>query len=404
MAAATERLYYTDAHACEFDARVIESAVHEGHPAVVLDRTAFYPTSGGQPFDTGTLGSARVIDVVDRDDGAVVHVLDREIATTGAVTGVVDWERRFEHMQQHTGQHVLSAAFEKVLDARTVSFHLGTERSTIDLSRDLASSDIVRAEAEANRIVWEDRPVYVRFVSDDEAAALPLRKEAKRTGKLRIVDVDGYDLSACGGTHVTRTGAIGLVAVSGWEKYKGGVRIEFVCGGRALRAFDAMRGAISGCIRLLSVLPAELPEAIGRLQNESKDLQRRLKGLQERLAGFEAQALVTAAQPIGHWRAIVQAAEWDAAGLKAMAMAAASSPGVVAALFNPGSGLVVVARAADVGFDSSAAIKALVAEFGGRGGGRSELAQAGGLTGGADAILGAARRLIATAVESSRAS
>jgi len=390
----TTRIYYTDANARGFEANVVDVFAHEGHPAVVLDRTAFYPTSGGQPHDTGTLGAAKVIEVIDREDGAVVHVLDREIAA-GPVNGRIDWDRRFEHMQQHTGQHILSAACDKVLDARTVSFHLGTERSTIDLSRDLSAAEIARAEDKANRIVWEDRPVSVRFVSDEEAAALPLRKEPKRTGKLRIVEVSDYDLSACGGTHVERTGAVGLIAISGVEKYKGGVRLEFVCGGRALRAFGALRDTVGGCVRQLSVFPAELPDAIGRLQADSKELQRSIKSLQERLAAYEAQALVSRAVPAGEWRAVVETAQWDAPGLKALALSATSLPRVVTVLFNPSGGLLVVARSADVVFDSAAALKALIARFGGRGGGRPELAQGGGLSGSADALLEAARQLVA---------
>ena len=388
----TTRIYYTDAYAREFEANVVQALQHDGRPAVLLDRTAFYPTSGGQPNDLGTLGSANVVDVVDRDDGEVVHVVDRELGP-GPVKGRIDWERRFDHMQQHTGQHILSAACDKVLGARTVSFHLGAERSTIDLSRDLSMADINRAEAEANRIIWEDRPVAVRFVSDEEAASLPLRKEPKRTGKLRIVEVADYDLSACGGTHVERTGTIGMIAVSGSEKYKGGVRLEFVCGRRALTTFDTLRDTVIGCVRQLSVLPAELPEGIGRLQAEAKELQRTIKALQEKLAVFEAQALVSRAVASRDWRAAIEVAQWDAPALKALATAATAQPRVVVILFNPSGGLIVVARSADVTFDSAAVLKSLIARFGGRGGGRPELAQAGGLSGGADEVLEAARAL-----------
>jgi alanyl-tRNA synthetase len=390
----TERIYYVDSYAREFDAEVLETTAHEGRPAAILNRTALYPTSGGQPFDTGTLGDARVVDVVDREDGTIVHVLDRPVAT-GPVHGAIDWDRRFGHMQQHTGQHILSAAFDKVVNARTASFHLGSERSTIDLARDLSAAEIARAEREANRIVWEDRPVLVRFASDEEAASLPLRKEPTRTGHLRIVEVEGYDLSACGGTHVGRTGAIGMIAVSGSEKYKGGVRVEFVCGGRALQAYGALRDTVTGCIRQISVLPAELPEAIGKLQAASRDLQKTIKGLQEKLAAYEAQALGGRAQAIGPWRVVTETADWDASGLKALAMTAVSTPSLVAVLHNPAGGLIVVARASDVRFDASAAVKALIAEFGGRGGGRPELAQAGGLNG--SNVLERARELVARA-------
>ena len=387
----SERLYYTDAYAREFDALVVETLMHEGRPAVVLDRTAFYPTSGGQPFDTGTLGAIRVVDVVDRDDGAVVHVLDREIGA-GTVKGVVDWERRFEHMQQHTGQHVLSAAFEKVLGARTLSFHLGTERSTIDLSRDLAAAEIARAEEAANRIVWEDRPVYVRFVSDEEAASLPLRKEPKRTGKLRIVEVEGYDLSACGGTHVPATGVIGLIAVSGWERFKGGTRLAFVCGARALRSHGRLRDVVTAATRLLSVSASDLAATVERLLAEQRESARELRRLRDEHAGYRAAEYRARAETIGGLRGVLSHEPGcDAATWKTLAAAIVSEPGLVAVLVGDGRPApVVVGRSTDVAVDAGALIKALADEFGGRGGGRPELAQ-GGVTADAPAIVARAR-------------
>jgi len=273
----TERLYYTDPYASEFDAEVVRVEDHDGRPAAVLDRTAFYPTSGGQPFDTGTLGAARVVDVVDGDDGDVRHVVEGTVAA-GKVRARIDWARRFDHMQQHTGQHVLSAAFDKLAQARTESFHLGSAASTIDLGCEVSPPAIERAEDEANRIVWEDRPVHIRFADAEQAAALPLRKESGRTGTLRLIDVEGFDLSACGGTHVARTGAIGVIAVTGWEKFRSGTRVEFVCGGRALRSHRALRDVVSGSVRALSVLPGDLPSAIERLQGELKDARRTIKG------------------------------------------------------------------------------------------------------------------------------
>ena len=241
----TERLYYSDSYLTEFDAIVTRVATHDGRPAVVLDRTAFYPTSVGQPFDTGRLGTARVVDVVDTEDGEILHVLEGELELSSVVVGgreisivhgTIDWARRFEHMQQHTGQHVLSAAFERVASARTESFHLGSSSSTIDLNRMLSAADIERAEDEANRVIWEDLAVGVRFATAEEAAALPLRKESMRTGTLRLIEVPTFDLSSCGGTHVARTGAIGSVVVASSERFRGGTRVEFLCGVRATRA------------------------------------------------------------------------------------------------------------------------------------------------------------------------
>jgi len=232
----THRLYYTDPLTRSFDAAVVACGTNEGKYCVVLDRTAFYPTSGGQPFDTGTLGGAQVTDVLDGDNGDVVHVTDQPLGVGTLVVGEIDWGRRFDHMQQHTGQHLLSAAFDRLFGVRTVSFHMGQEISTIDLAREVSLDEIASSERLTNEVIWDDRPVSLRFVPADQAAALPLRKESERTGELRLVEVPDFDLSACGGTHVPRTGTIGMVAVTASERFKGGTRISFACGGRAVRA------------------------------------------------------------------------------------------------------------------------------------------------------------------------
>ena len=234
----TRRLYYTEPDRQTFEATVAACVAEGGRFHVTLDATAFYPTSGGQPFDTGVLGGVKVVDVVDRDDDdeEVVHVVEGPLDPGSRVEGAIDWDRRFDHMQQHTGQHILSAAFDRLLDAPTVSFHLGTDGATIDVAREVAPPAIAKAEAEANRIVWDNRPVSIRFVDADEAARLPLRKEPAREGTLRLVEISDFDLSACGGTHVSRTGAIGMIAVTNAERFRGGSRLTFVCGARALRA------------------------------------------------------------------------------------------------------------------------------------------------------------------------
>lgn len=404
----TVRLYYTDPYRAAFDAAVTGSFTFDGRPAVTLDRTAFYPASGGQPFDLGTLSvvghegtkdegtKARVVEVVDREDGSIVHVLESPLAEGARVEGSIDWPRRFDHMQQHTGQHVLSAAFDRLFGHRTVSFHLGADASTIDLAGDAPLDAIAAAEQEANRVVWEDRPVSIRFVSPEEAAALPLRKEPARGGTLRLMEIDGYDLSACGGTHVSRTGAIGIVAVTAWERFRGGSRLTFVCGNRALRMFRTYRDAVAGSIRSLSVLPDELPGAVERVQAESKDLRRTIKAMQEALAGHEAARLVAEAPLAGGVRVVVRALEgWDATGLKAIAAAAASAGGVAAALFSATQPtLVVVSRSPGVAANAQAILKGLVAEFGGRGGGKPDFAQGGGLVGDPGRITAAAREAI----------
>jgi len=391
----TERLYYTDSYLTEFDARILRIESHGDRRAVVLDRTAFYPTSGGQPFDTGQLGSAMVIDVVDGDDEVIRHVIEGELEP-GPVRGKIDWSRRFEHMQQHTGQHVLSAAFDRLVGARTESFHLGSTSSTIDLNRTLSAADIERAESEANRVVWEDREVTVRFASAEEATGLPLRKESLRTGTLRLIEIPGFDISACGGTHVASSGAIGTIAVASSERFRGGTRVEFVCGVRTLQAYRVLRDTVAASVRLVSVLPPELPAGIERLQSEAKDLKRQIKDLQSRLAGFEGAALADGAQLYGSVRAVVAAIEGsDQAALKALSSAVTARNGHVAALFSaPAPSAAVIARAADSTLDCAALLKTLIERFGGKGGGRADLAQGGGLQGTPDEIVAFARDLL----------
>ena len=388
----TERLYYADSYLTDFDATILRVESQDGRRAVVLDRTAFYPTSGGQPFDTGQLGSARVVDVVDGDDEVIRHVIEGELEP-GPVHGKIDWHRRFEHMQQHTGQHVLSAAFDRLIGARTESFHLGSASSTIDLNRSLSAAEIERAETEANQVVWEDRQISVRYASAEEATGLPLRKESLRTGTLRLIEIPGFDISACGGTHVASTGAIGTIAVSSSERFRGGTRVEFVCGVRTLDAHRVLRDAVAASIRVLSVLPAELPAGIERLQSEAKDLKRQIKDLHSRLAGFEGAALADSAQLYGAVRAVVTAIEGtDQAGLKALAAAITVRNGHVAALFSaPAPSAAVIARAADSTVDCAALLKKLIERFGGRGGGRPDLAQGGGLQGAPDDVVAFAR-------------
>jgi alanyl-tRNA synthetase len=391
----TERLYYHDPYLREFEADVVERTAHEGKVALVLDRTAFYPTSGGQPFDVGTLSGVSVLDVVDTDDGRVLHVVER-VPEGSRVAGTIDWTRRFDHMQQHTGQHVLSAAFDRLLSARTESFHLGVDYSTIDLARELSPAEIARGEAEANRVVWEDRPVTIRFAGPEEIAKLPLRKEPKREGTLRLIDVQDFDLSACGGTHVARTGAIGLIAVAATERFRGGSRITFLCGGRALAGYRSLRDAVAGSVRALSVLPAELPAAIERLQADGKDLRRQVKDFQAKLAGQEADALADAAAPVGETRLVIASLPgWDAAGLKLIASRIVERPGHVAILVgDPAPAPIVVARSAGLPHDSGALLRQLVERHGGKGGGRPELAQGGGITSAAADVLQSARDLL----------
>ena len=391
----TERLYYTDPYLAEFDATVERVEHGGGRPVATLDRSAFYPTSGGQPFDTGTLGDVRVVEVIDREDETIGHVLDRAVVEGTRLHGTIDWHRRFDHMQQHTGQHLLSAALDRLLGVRTVSFHLGADSSTIDLDRDLTAAEIAKAEADANRIIWEDRAVTIRFTDAAEAAAIGLRKESARSGTLRIIDIADYDRSACGGTHVARTGAVGVVTVQSWERFKGGTRVAFVCGGRALKAFGVLRDVVAESVRRLSVLPGELPAAIERIQAESKDLKKLIKAQQQRLGGYEAAELVQSAVPCGAAKLVADVLAGDAAGLKNLATAITARPGHVVILVSASTpGLLVVARSNDIALDARDVLRHLVGRFGGKGGGTAEIVQGGGFNAAPKDILDAAAVIV----------
>ncbi|HKH71813.1 MAG TPA: DHHA1 domain-containing protein [Vicinamibacterales bacterium] len=393
----TERIYYTDAARRSFDAVVTAAVVHEGTLAVVLDRTAFYPTSGGQPFDIGRLGTTDVVNTID-DGENVLHVVKSPLGVGETVRGEIDWVRRFDHMQQHTGQHVLSAAFDRVLDNRTMSFHMGGESATIDLAREVSPADVERCVDEANRVVWEDRAVTIRFASPEEAARLPLRKEPVREGPLRLIDIADFDLSACGGTHVSRTGEIGLIAVTATEKFRGGMRLTFVCGGRALRALREYRDAVAGSVRALSVLPHELPATVERIQIEGKQARKTISRLQSDLAVHEAARLIAASPAVdGNRRTAHVVDGWDSAGIKAIASAMTAQAGIAVALLGTSAPMgLVVARSSDVALDANAVLQQLLKRFGGRGGGKAELAQGAGLAGDPQEIAAAARDLIRT--------
>ena len=303
-------------------------------------------------------------------------------------------------MQQHTGQHLLSAALDRLFDNPTVSFHMGAGDSTIDIAREMSPADIERAVDAANEVVWEDRPVSIRFASWEEATKLRLRKDPAREGVLRLIEIHDFDVSACGGTHVSRTGAVGGIAVLAAERHRGGARLTFVCGGRAVRALRGFRDAVAGSVRMLSVLPPDLPAAVERLQLDSKGLQKEIRELRGELAGHEGRRLAAAAPVVGDVRIVVQSVTgWDAAGLKTLAAAAVATGQVCAALVStelPVS--IVVARSAGVAIDAHQLLRAIIERFGGRGGGKPDLAQGGGFGAPPEQIATLARQLIEAAL------
>jgi alanyl-tRNA synthetase len=376
----TERLYYTDCYLREFEARVIAAEPEARGFRVYLDRTAFYPESGGQPADRGTLSGIPVLDVIEEEE-AIAHVVGQE-PNTDEVVGRIEWARRFDHMQQHTGQHLLSAAFEKLGNYRTVSFHLGSDSSTIDLDSDrLGRRQVEEAEELANQVVFEDREVRIYFKSAEEAGQLDLRKASTREGELRLVEVPEFDLSACGGTHVNRTGAIGLLLVRKFERMKGVTRVEFLCGKRALKAARSDFALLTESARLFSGALENVPALIGKQAEELRAAVRAREKLVKRIAEYEARELWSAA-PEKNGRKIVRqvfAAE-DHDEAKMLAHAVAHLPRAVAFIGVKGKpAALFFAQSAGGAADMGSLLKQTVAQAGGKGGGARDFAQGGGL-------------------------
>jgi alanyl-tRNA synthetase len=378
----TERLYYSDAYCTRFVARVTERLTWNEQPAAVLDRTAFYPASGGQPADQGVLNGVAVCDVVAREDGAVVHILECPLPEgQGEIVGEIDWPRRFDHMQQHTGQHVLSAAFEQVLDADTVGFHLGAEVSTIDVNvARLDPEAVASVEDLANRVVWEDRSIDARFVGPDELASLPLRRPPTVDGPVRIVDIAGFDVNPCGGTHVARTGEIGLVRASRLDYRGDETRVEFLCGRRALRDYRVRSRVIDQLASRLTVGYWELDQAVERLQDEAKELRRDLRQMRERLLYVEAADLFETALPRETYRVVERVWEGREPGeLRALAKELISRFKVVALLASVGERThLCFARSEGIDLDMAALLREACGQLGGKGGGQPHLAQGSG--------------------------
>ncbi|MGE5327061.1 MAG: alanyl-tRNA editing protein [Deltaproteobacteria bacterium] len=376
----TERLYYTDCYLREFEARILAIEPGASGFRAFLDKTAFYPESGGQPSDRGLLGGAKVLDVVDEGDG-VVHLLDAKPGSD-SVQGAIDWTRRFDHMQQHTGQHVLSAAFERSGQYKTVSFHLGAESSSIDLDSDrLGERQLEEAEALANQIVFDDREVRILFRSAEEANQMELRKPTERQGDIRLIQIDDFDLSACGGTHVSRTGAIGMIAVRKFERMKGLTRVEFLCGGRALRAVRSDFKVLAESARLFSGAASNLPALIEKQAEELKQATRTRIKQSELLAEYKARELLRDA-PEGNARKLVRLVveTGDLIDAKALAHAIAKQPDAIALIGEKGTpAKLYFSQTAGGPSNLGDLLKQTVAKFGGKGGGARDFAQGGGL-------------------------
>jgi alanyl-tRNA synthetase len=399
----TERLYYHDSFLREFEARVVSC---EPDPAaagerwrVVLDRTAFYPTSGGQPHDTGKLGGAAVVEVADSEDGEkVVHYTSAAV-DLGPVRGTIHWPQRIDHMQQHTGQHILSAAFIELFQFPTVSFHLGREVSTIDLDApSIVPRHLEEAERRANEIIFDDRVVTVRFGTAEELAEAGIRKKVDREGILRAIEIEGFDRQPCGGTHLARTGQAGMLLLRKLERRRDAWRLEFVCGFRALAAARGDFATLTQAASLLSCGLADVPATVTKTIEERRSQHGAAKRLEERLAEFEARELLRQAASAGGAGAKIVAAVLDEAPPAYLALLAAkvtAEANAVALFAARTSGHVVFAQAKGETADMGALLRQALGAFGGKGGGSKDFAQ-GKLPNASDAealIAGAKERL-----------
>jgi alanyl-tRNA synthetase len=382
---ATRRLYYDDAFEKEFTARVMHCEVlppdlNAGITGTVwgllLDRTAFYPTSGGQPNDLGKIGDANVLDV--RDEGeTILHVVDRK-PSDPEVNCCIDWPRRFDHMQQHTGQHLLSAMFQERFGLPTVSFHLGSEICTIDLRGPEPSDEILEgAERAANRIIFEDRPVNVRYGTADRLSELGVRKEVERDGILRAIDIEGADLQPCGGTHVKSTGQVGVVLVRRCTRVRQDWRVEFVCGGRAERVARRDFQLLRQTADKLACAPEDIVSAGSRAVAERDANFKTVRALLQRLAEAEAKlALEATADSANGFRVFTHLYEGVPADyLGFFATAFAKSEKAIALLATVEDGQLLFAQHPSAGKDMNALLKQVLEEAGGKGGGTRDFAR-----------------------------
>ncbi len=381
----TNRLYHLDPYQAEFTATVKDKKVEGDRIELILDQTCFYPTSGGQPFDTGTINHIPVIDVFERGDGEIVHILNEDIKTD-TIEGRIDWERRFDNMQQHSGQHILSQCFLKIFEAQTTSFHLGDEITTIDITKDeLTWEEAEEVEKLANSIVLADKPIKTHLISEEQAENFNLRKPPTKSREryIRVVEVEGFDFSACGGTHCLSTGEIGLIKIRRWERKKGNTRVEFFCGWRAIKDYNWKHRMISDLAGSLTVKDKELHLAIEKLIDENRDIRRELNEVKARLLDYEAEELIDEAIEIEEIRVVSEVFEGRELGeIRQLAGKIAGQEKCIALLGLKGEkASLIFARSEDLDINMKELIKGACVIIKGRGGGRPSWAQGGGQEG-----------------------
>ncbi len=375
----TRKLFHDDSYRTEFAATVLSCLSAGDAYDVILDQTGFYAEAGGQPSDSGTLGGRRILNVREENDGTIIHTVDGPLE--GSVSGQIDWDRRLDHMEQHTAQHLLSGTFEQFFDAETISWHLGSDGTTVDLTiENLSPEQAEQIELECNRVIRMGLPVITHITDDAGVSNFPLRKPPTVTGEIRVVELQGYDWSACAGTHVRTTGELGLLKIKSWERYKKTTRVTFLAGRRALGDYLALDRLTRDLCRGLSIGVADLPKYVERSQEEISTLRKRMRTLQEQILEHEALELLAGARKVGGVRlvrAVFVGRPLDE--LKLLAAKVASHSGSVAVFGTKGAmPQIVLNRSVDLRLDVGQVIKQVLPLIDGKGGGSPLQAQGAG--------------------------
>jgi alanyl-tRNA synthetase len=376
----TDKLYYKDSKLISFNSEILEIKKFNEQILVQLDKTAFYPTSGGQPFDTGFINDIPVIDVWE-DDNIIWHLLDSAPETKN-VECKINWSRRFDHMQQHTGQHLLSTVFLDLLGTNTVSFHMGEKMSTIDLDIDnLTREGIHSVEEKVNLNIWENHPIKINVIQDNEIYSIPFRKPPQVTGRIRVILIGDLDASACGGTHVNSTGEIGLIKITGTERYKGGVRVHFLCGSRAFHDYQNVQAIVQKVSKGLSIHQKDLHEAIERLQAESTKHLNAYTNIKIELLTYIAKHLWNESTPIHGIKGVFAHMEdYSSEDLREITSWLKKQPKTCALLATTEGEYIrlICSKSSDLSeYNSNLILTQALDILGGRGGGSPELAQGG---------------------------
>jgi alanyl-tRNA synthetase len=364
----TKKLYFDDPYQIEFNSKVLKKFSHKNQPALILEQTCFYPESGGQPSDKGSINGIEVTGVIEVD-GNIIHILDRDVESN-EIHGKIAWETRFDHMQQHAGQHVLSQSFYELTRGETLSFHMGYESSSVEIDvHKISEQEVAEVEKLANSIVIQNKEIKSYFVSEDQIVDVPLRGLPKKTGRIRVIEVSGFDYTACGGTHPRRTGEIGMIKILKQERIRNNIRFEFLCGKRALRDYIAKNKILNQVAVKFSVNEQELPLAAEKLFSDFQTLKKTNKKLQRKISRIEAGEIIQEAKDHFIHHIITDKTPEE---LRFLALNIIETPGLVVlfGLKKDKKAHVVLARSDDCDIDMRELVPIVAEQINGKGGGR----------------------------------